>query len=88
MNTLNRVLGATGYLVEGEAALGLVRSEEDSAPRRYPQVFNSRGLAPDALWTQGTDAAVFFKHFGSEPSVVELSRWRQVAWNHGVAPLL
>jgi len=88
MTTLDQILTETGYLVEGEAAPGLVRAEEEAGRRRYPQVFNPRGLAPDAVWTQGTDAAVFFKQLGSEPSVAELSRWRQVAWNHGVAPLL
>lgn len=88
MTSLETVLAATGYVVDGEPAEGLVRVQEEAGRRRFPQLFSSRGLAPDAVWTQGTDAAIFFKQVGADPSAVELSQWRQIAWNHGVAPLL
>lgn len=88
MTPLDHVLSATGFVVDGKSATGLVRPQEDAGRRRYAQLFNPRGLAPDAVWTQGTDAAVLFKQLGAEPTAVQLSEWRRVAWNHGVAPLL
>lgn len=88
MSTLDKVLAATGYTVDGSPAPGLALAQNSHDRQRHAQAFNPRGLNPDAVWTQGTDIAVFFKHVESEPSAQELGRLCQIGWNLGMAPLL
>jgi hypothetical protein len=47
------------------------------------------GLCADALFSaQSTPIAIFKDAGWSEPSIEEMTRWHEIAWNIGLAPLL
>jgi hypothetical protein len=79
---LEQVLSATGYLPDGQPALGLRLGADAQAARR------GRVFAPDALWRSASSLTVYFKFEQSAPTDDVVSQWRREVWNEGFAPLL
>jgi hypothetical protein len=79
---LRRVLEATGYLDEGEAAPGVRLGIDAQSARR------GRRFAPDASWRGPTATTVYFKYVDAAPDVATISTWQREIWNEGFAPLL
>ena len=79
---LRRVLEATGYLDDGEAAPGVQLGLDAQSARR------GRRFAPDALWRGPTATTVYFKYVDSSPDEATVSAWQREIWNEGFAPLL
>lgn len=79
---LRRVLEATGYLDDGEAAPGVRLGLDAQSARR------GRRFAPDALWRGPTATTVYFKYVDAAPDVAMVSTWQREIWNEGFAPLL
>ena len=79
---LHEVLEATGYLVNGQRAPGVRLGDEARSNYR------GREFAPDALWSNDSALAVYFKLTTEEPFDDEVAKWRREIWNHGFAPLL
>lgn len=79
---LRRILSATGYIADGEAAPGVLLGDEARLGRR------GRSFAPDALWRGQSSLKVYFKFTSSPPADGCLAAWRQEIWNEGFAPLL
>jgi len=67
---LRRVLEATGYLDEGEAAPGVRLGVDARSARR------GRRFAPDALWRGPTATTVYFKYVEETPDVAKISTWQ------------
>ncbi|WLT33350.1 class I SAM-dependent DNA methyltransferase [Geothrix sp. PMB-07] len=86
-----RALQASGYLSEdGTPVPGLETQGGHSTLRVRPIFANKQiGLCADAIFTaQGTPIAIFKDAGWSEPSIEEITRWHEIAWNIGLAPLL
>ncbi len=86
-----RALGATGYLTpSGGPAPGLI-SADDVASANLKRVFADErvGLKADGVFAAQNTPASIFKDAGTrEPSIDDMKRWHEAAWNIGVAPLL
>jgi hypothetical protein len=80
--TLEQVLAATGYLPDGQPAVGLRLGADAQSSRR------GRVFTPDALWRTASSLTVYFKFEQSTPSEDLVSQWRREVWNEGFAPLL
>lgn len=80
--TLQQVLAATGYLPDGQPAVGLHLGEAARNLRR------GRGFSPDALWRSPSSLIVYFKFEETPPTDELVSQWRREVWNEGFAPLL
>lgn len=79
---LEHVLSATGYLPDGQPAVGLRLGAEAQAARRR------RTFTPDAMWRSTSSLTVYFKFEQHTPSDDVVSQWRREVWNEGFAPLL
>jgi len=87
----NKALEATGYLTHsGKPVPGFI-STDDTTSATFKKLFSdeSIGLKADAVFTtQNTPTSVFKDAGTSDPTIDELKRWHEAAWNVGVAPLL
>ncbi len=81
--SLENVLAATGYLPDGQSAVGLHIGQD--AQRLRPR---GRDFAPDALWRSRSALTVYFKFESTPPSDEKIGKWRREVWNEGFAPLL
>lgn len=81
-DTLTRVLEATGYLVRGNPAHGVLLGENATRSRW------GRRFQPDALWQSQSNLTVYFKYADVRPTDQEIQVWHQEVWNEGFAPLL
>ncbi len=79
---LRAVLGATGFLVDGQAGPGVRLGDEARRARR------SRCFEPDALWRAQSNLTVYFKSASAAPPADLVGQWRREIWNEGFAPLL
>jgi hypothetical protein len=79
---LQRVLEATGYVVEGQPAPGVQLGEEARRNRR------GRYFSPEGLWRGASGLTVYFKFESTRPADELVAVWRQEVWNEGFAPLL
>lgn len=79
---LEQVLAATGYLPDGQPAVGLQLGVDAQTSRR------GRTFTPDALWRSASSLTVYFKFEESPPDEDLVSQWRREVWNEGFAPLL
>ena len=79
---LRDVLEATGYLIGGEPAHGVLLGDEARRGCR------TRQFAPDALWRSDSALTVHFKYEPDEPDDDRVAAWRREVWNQGFAPLL
>lgn len=82
LESLRRVLTATGYFPDGQPATGLQFGSGIERPRR------GRLFVPDALWRSRSALTVYFKFETEFPDELVVSRWRREIWNEGFAPLL
>jgi hypothetical protein len=80
--TLQQVLAATGYLPDGQPAVGLHLGLDARSQRR------GRAFSPDALWRSPSSLTVYFKFEQTPPAEEVISQWRREVWNEGFAPLL
>lgn len=86
-----RALSATGYLLsDGKAAPGLVFAGDVQDSRIRPLLSEKRaGLGADAVFCAHKAPTAIFKDSGEEqPTVAQINRWHEAAWNMGLAPLL
>jgi hypothetical protein len=87
----NKALEATGYLTHsGRLVPGFI-SASDTISANYKKLFSdeSVGLRADAVFTaQNTPTSVFKDAGTSNPTIDEVKRWHEAAWNIGIAPLL
>lgn len=81
-STLEHVLAATGFLLDGQPAPGLRLGTEAQSSR------HGRAFTPDALWRSTSSLTVYFKFEQSAPTDDLVSQWRREVWNEGFAPLL
>ena len=81
--SLQTVLAATGYLPDGQPAVGLHLGQD--AQRLRPR---GRDFSPDALWRSRSALTVYFKFEATPPSADTIGKWRREIWNEGFAPLL
>lgn len=79
---LQQVLAATGYLPDGQPAVGLHLGQDARRLRR------GRNFSPDALWRGQSSLTVYFKFEQTAPPDELVSQWRREVWNEGFAPLL
>lgn len=79
---LKEVLAATGYLPDGQPAVGLHLGQDAQRLRR------GRDFVPDALWRSRSALTVYFKFEAVPPSEEIVGKWRREVWNEGFAPLL
>ena len=86
-----KALEATGYFTpSGKSAPGFIAAG-DTASAKLKKIFTdeSVGLKADAVFTAQNTPTSIFKDAGTgDPTVDELRRWHEAAWNVGVAPLL
>jgi len=80
--SLQQVLAATGYLPDGQPALGLHLGTDAQSLHR------GRNFSPDALWRSPSALTVYFKFEETTPTDLSVSKWRREIWNEGFAPLL
>ncbi len=80
--TLQQVLAATGYLPDGQPAVGLHLGQDAQSLRRR------RDFSPDALWRSPSSLTIYFKSEQTTPTDELISHWRREVWNEGFAPLL
>lgn len=80
--TLQQVLAATGYLPDGQPAVGLLLGEEAWKSR------HRRSFFPDALWRSPSSLTIYFKYEHTTPTDEQVSQWRREIWNEGFSPLL
>lgn len=80
--TLEQVLAATGFLLDGQPAPGLYLGQMRRFPRR------GRAFTPDALWRSTSSLTVYFKFEQNAPAESVIGQWRREVWNEGFAPLL
>lgn len=86
-----RALSATGYMSSnGDAAPGLVLAGTGTTFRLKPILADKRvGLNADGVFSAQNVPTAIFKDAGNAvPTDDEISRWHELAWNIGVAPLL
>jgi len=81
--SLENVLAATGYMPDGQSAVGL--HIRQGTQRLRPR---GRDFAPDALWRSRSALTVYFKFESTPPSDETVGKWRREVWNEGFAPLL
>lgn len=79
-----RVLAATGYVIDGTPAPGFTLGAEAQAVRRV----RGGSFVPDALWRSASSLTVYFKFEDSAPAEDRVASWRREIWNEGFAPLL
>jgi len=82
MTRLEDVLEATGYLIDGKPADGVLLGQAARDSRR------GRTFAPDASWKGPSALKVYFKFAEDMPSEDEVGTWRKEIWNEGFSPLL
>ena len=87
---LRKVLEATGYLVNGQAAAPTVELADSGMHSRVPS------FKPDACWRSNIKAnrrgmaaglTVYFK-YANEPRDSVVAEWQKEIWNQGASPLL
>ena len=79
---LRRVLEATGYLMNGDPARGVLLGKDARQGRR------GRAFEPDASWRGQSALTVYFKFTDVRLDDETVSKWRQEIWNEGFSPLL
>jgi len=80
--TLQQVLAATGYLPDGQPAVGLRVGRDAQSLHRHHE------FVPDALWRSPSSLTVYFKYEQTTPTDELVGKWRREVWNEGFAPLL
>lgn len=79
---LLRVLGATGYVVDGGPAPGVRFSADAQHSRGF------RTFRPDASWRGASALSVYFKFAKRTPDPQQVKAWRREVWNEGYGPVL
>jgi hypothetical protein len=89
------VLEGAGFFVEGKPGAGILLAADLIANdaqidrrTRYDAVIRKDKLGASAIYEISGAACIYFATFGDEPEPAELARRHQIAWNHGLAPLL
>ncbi|MGH6814110.1 MAG: hypothetical protein ACREC6_00235, partial [Hyphomicrobiaceae bacterium] len=82
LESLPRILKATGYLPDGQPAPGVLLG---AAARRARK---GRCFTPDASWRSPSGLTVYFKFSKQLPTDDRVATWRREIWNEGFAPLL
>lgn len=92
---LKNVLERTGYLHDGRPAAGVLLAEDLQADpaqidrrSRYDAVIREDKVGASAVYEVAGSACIYFAALTDAPDPADLARRHQLAWNHGLAPML